>query len=114
MSKELLGNLELNRIYQLNVLDGLKLLPDNSVDLVVCDPPYGIDFNSNYRKNSTLKTTKGIANDKDNTLFLEEVIDELNRVLKDNSHIYWFTRWDKVSEQKPLLDKHFKVKNSLI
>lgn len=114
MSKELLGSLELNRIYQLDVLDGLKLIPNNSVDLVICDPPYGIDFNSNRRKNSTLKTTKGIANDKDNTLFLEEVIDELNRVLKDNSHIYWFTRWDKVSEQKPLLDKHFKVKNSLI
>ena len=38
--KELLGSLELNRIYQLDVLEGLKLIPDESIDLVVTDPPY--------------------------------------------------------------------------
>ena len=114
MCKELLGSLELNRVYHLDCLEGMKLIPDKSIDLVVCDPPYGIDFNSNYRKSSNLKTTKGIVNDKDNKHFLEIVVDELNRVLKDNSHLYWFTRWDKVAEQKPLLDKHFNVKNSLI
>lgn len=40
MSKELLGSLELNRIYQFNCLDGLKLLPDNSIDTCVTSPPY--------------------------------------------------------------------------
>jgi DNA modification methylase len=81
----------------------------------VADPPYGINFNSNHRKSSYLKTTNGIANDGiHNEEFLSDVVDELNRVLKPNSHVYWFTRWDKVQSQQPLLERYFKVKNSLI
>lgn len=38
--KEILGSLEVNRIYQFNVLEGLKLLPDNCIDLIVTSPPY--------------------------------------------------------------------------
>lgn len=33
--------LEINTIYNENCLDGLKLLPDKSVDLILTDPPYG-------------------------------------------------------------------------
>lgn len=40
MSKEILGSLELNRIYQMDCSDGLKLIPDSSVDLIIADPPY--------------------------------------------------------------------------
>lgn len=53
--KELLGSLELNRIYQLDVLEGLKLIPDESVDLVVCDPPYGINYSSNWSKDDNYR-----------------------------------------------------------
>lgn len=40
MAKELIGSLELNRIYQMDCIDGMNLLPDNSIDLVVTSPPY--------------------------------------------------------------------------
>jgi len=36
--------LELNRIYNMNNLDGLKLLEDNSIDSIVTDPPYELGF----------------------------------------------------------------------
>ena len=39
--KELLGSLELNRIYQMDCLDGMKLIPDKSIDMILCDLPYG-------------------------------------------------------------------------
>lgn len=42
MTKELLGELELNRIYQMDCLEGMRLLPDDSVDLIVTSPPYNI------------------------------------------------------------------------
>jgi site-specific DNA-methyltransferase (adenine-specific) len=110
-----IGSVKLNRIYQRDCIEGLRMLPDKSVDLAIVDPPYGIDFNSRHRQKSELKTVKGIANDgKDNTDFLADVIAELDRVLKDGSHIYWFTRWDRVPLQQPLLERYFKVKNSLI
>lgn len=42
MGKELLGSLELNRIYQMDCLEGMKLIPDKSIDMILCDLPYGI------------------------------------------------------------------------
>lgn len=41
MGKELLGSLELNRAYQMDCLEGMKLLPDKSIDMILCDLPYG-------------------------------------------------------------------------
>lgn len=34
--------LELDYIYNMDCLSGMRLLPSNSVDMVLCDPPYGI------------------------------------------------------------------------
>jgi len=36
--------LELNKIHNMDCLEGLKQLDDNSVDLIVTDPPYGYSF----------------------------------------------------------------------
>lgn len=90
--------IELNTIYNEDCLNGLKKIDDKSINLVVTDPPYGINFNSNHRVKSNLKSVNGILNDKDNKEFLHSVAKELHRVLKDNSHLYFFTRWDKVDE----------------
>lgn len=41
MGKELLGSLQLNRAYQMDCLEGMKLIPDKSIDMILCDLPYG-------------------------------------------------------------------------
>jgi len=33
--------LELNRIYNMDCLEGMKLIPDKSIDMILCDLPYG-------------------------------------------------------------------------
>jgi DNA modification methylase len=105
----------MNEIIHGDCIEILRGMSDESVDLIIADPPYGIDFNSNYRKHSVLKGVEGILNDgKDNTEFLAEVLSEINRVLKPNSHVYWFTRWDRVHLQQPILERHFKVKNAIV
>jgi DNA modification methylase len=119
MAKKLLGEIELNRIYQRDCIEGLRLIPENSIDLVIADPPYGIDYNSNWSKDAgyrrKVKTVDGIKNDgNDNNDFLAEVLSEIDRVLKPNSHVYWFTRWDRIALQQPLLESHFKLKNALV
>lgn len=45
MSKELLGSLEINRVYQMDCLKGMRLLPDRSIDMILCDLPYGTTRN---------------------------------------------------------------------
>lgn len=37
--------LEYNKIYNMDCIEGIKLLEDNSIDLVVIDPPYKLDLN---------------------------------------------------------------------
>lgn len=111
--------IKINEIMHGDCIELLREIPDESVDLVLTDPPYGIAFFSNmsndaeYRDN--LKSVDGIYNDgNDNTAFLAEVIHELARVLKNDSHIYWFTRWDRIQYQQPILEKYFSVKNAIV
>lgn len=49
MSK-LLNGLQINRIYQRDCIEGMKMLPDNSIDLVIADPPYNLG-NNQYERN---------------------------------------------------------------
>jgi len=110
---------KVNRILHGDCIDLLRGLPDDSVDLVLTDPPYGIDYNSNWSKDAnyrkTVKSVEGIRNDgSNNTDFLAEVVSELNRVLKNDRHFYWFTRWDRVHLQLPILENYFTLKNAII
>ena len=92
----------------------LKQLPNDSIALAVEDAPYGIDFKLGWRKNK-IPTSNGIANDKNNLTMLDQHIAQVSRVLKPNSHLYWFTRWDKLGEHAKLLQSHgLSVKNALI
>ena len=36
--------MEINKIYQGDCLESLKTFPDNSIDAIVTDPPYGLSF----------------------------------------------------------------------
>lgn len=86
-----------------------------TVQCVIVDPPYGINHHSNRRKDKTDMTTrKGILNDVNNTELLQQAIDLSYQCLEDNAHIYWFTRWDKLEEQIPMLKKYYNIKNVLI
>lgn len=42
--------LEINKIYNMDCLSGLKLIPSNSVDLIVTSPPYNIDIDYDIYK----------------------------------------------------------------
>ena len=88
-------------------LELMKNIPDGSVDLVLTDPPYGIDFQSNFRKNKFNKI------DNDNTVNAE-FLDECKRVLKDTGAIYCFTRWDVYPNWVEQISKRFKVKNCIV
>lgn len=81
MTKELLGELELNRIYQCDCIEGMRLLPDDSVDLIVIDPPYNIGKDKRWDKWRSVD---------DYVAWMTEVFRECERVLKPNGAFYWF------------------------
>ena len=73
--------IELNKIYNEDCLEGMKRIPDKSVDMILCDLPYG--------------TTR---NKWDSIIPLEPLWDQYERVIKDNGAIVLTaqTPFDKV------------------
>lgn len=99
----------LNKVTCGDCLPILKSLPDKSIDLVLTDPPYGMSFQSNYRQVQHDK----IEND-DNLDWLPSLVEESYRVLKDDSHAYFFCSFHNVDVFKQEFQKLFNLKNILI
>lgn len=112
MGKELLGSLELNRIYQRDCIEGLKLIPDESIDLVITDPPYLMNYRSNRR--TKLEKFDYIENDKDSHSLISDFIKECYRVLKNDTAIYMFCSWHHIDFFKQEFENHFKLKNIVV
>ena len=73
--------LELNRIYNQDCLEGMKYIDDKSIDMILCDLPYGT---------TTCKW--------DTIIPFDKLWNQYNRVIKDNGAILLFaqTPFDKV------------------
>jgi site-specific DNA-methyltransferase (adenine-specific) len=81
MNKQLLGELEINRIYQRDCIDGMRMIPYKSVDLIIADPPYN----------------KGVATwdrftDEEYCKFIAECTSEFTRVMKPSSSLFIYNQ----------------------
>src|SRR5690606_19665197 len=93
-----------NEVTCIDWQDGIKQVLDNCIDLVVTDPPYGMSYQSNMRK----EKHKKIVGD-DNLDWLESWVVELKRVCKPEAHLYIFCSWHKVDEFKQAIQNHFNI-----
>lgn len=101
----------LNQIICGDCLEVMKDIPDKSVDLVLTDPPYGIDYQSARRIDRTQWKPK-IANDK--KPFVAWLGDSY-RVLKETGSLLCFCRWDVQEEFKQAIEKSgFEIKSQII
>lgn len=86
--------LELNKIYNMDCLEGMKNIPDKSIDLVVTDPPYKTTARGNAGNTGGMLRKKIYMDGKvfkHNDIKPQEYIPELYRILKDGSHCYIMT-----------------------
>lgn len=77
--------MEKNIIYNEDCVDTMRRMPDESIDCIITDPPYGMQYQSNRR---SIKHRK-IELDEDLSWF-DKFSKEAFRVLKENTHIYIF------------------------
>jgi len=91
--------------YGTDALDGLKSLEDNSVDCVVTDPPYGVDYTS-QRDTERPQFPDG---EEDTAALLDDVFDEIGRVCKANAHVYIFFSISKYELIKSIAERHFEL-----
>lgn len=100
-----------DRNYSLNqgdAVDWLRSLPDGSVDLVVTDPPYeSLEKHRSVGTTTRLKHSKSSSNDWfeifPNARF-EELLKEVYRVLRQNSHFYLFCDAETMFVVKPIAE----------
>ena len=105
--------MELNKIYNEDCLEGMKRIPDGSVNLIVTDPPYLINYKTGHRKDKTHRFNDVILND-DNEQLITDYVKECYRILKEDSAMYLFCSSHKVDFFKRELEKEFSIKNMII
>ena len=105
--------MELNRIYNEDCLEGMKHIPDGSVDLIVTDPPYLMNYKTGRRKDKAHRFNDVILND-DNEQLIADYVKECYRILKEDSAMYLFCSSHKVDFFKRELEKEFSIKNMII
>lgn len=121
-----LGELEINKVYCMDCLEGLKKIPDRSVDLIVTDPPYFIE---NLKKDLRAQT---IRRSSQNSIFHAEwdssfqdletykefiikILDEFKRVLKEKGQVYMFFSYHHYHWARILIEeKNFRFYKPLI
>ena len=72
--------MEIDKIYNMDCLEGMKQIADSSIDLIVTSPPYnaGVDYGECYNDNKPLHEYLG---------FLRQVFTECFRVIKKGGRV---------------------------
>lgn len=93
-------------------LEAMKQMPDGCVDLVLTDPPYGVAYKTNRRKQDWHRFCAEIINDRD-MWWVEPCCEELERLMKSDTALYWFSNHDAIDMVKPIIAKRFSYKNTI-
>ena len=84
-------------LWQGDCFDLIKDIPDSSIDCIICDPPYNIDY-CNW----------------DNDFDINLILKECQRVLKPNGNIVIFQGYSNVSLTKEIMDNLFIFQDWII
>ena len=108
--------MELNKIYNMDAIEGLKQLDDNSIDAIVSDPPYQLNSITRGREDQTedgaygrevpfsrVQAKKGFMNKEWDVLPSVEILKECLRVLKDGAFSLWLMTSRQDSQMEFLL-----------
>jgi len=90
-----LGPFSKNSIIHGDAFNVITKLPAACIDLVVIDPPYGIDYITGHRKYPSDVAVPIVGDDPSFWEKWPMFVQELARVMKDDSGAFIFTRWDQ-------------------
>lgn len=102
--------LDIDVIYNQDCMEGMKNIPDKSIDMIVTDPPYGISYQSSNRVKT--KQFNVLRND-DNDMRLA-AYGKFYRVLKQDAVAIVFASWKNMAKDYTELTKYFSVKNCIV
>ncbi|NMJ86617.1 MAG: site-specific DNA-methyltransferase [Thaumarchaeota archaeon] len=101
--------IEFNKIYNRNCIEGMKLIPVNTIDLVITDPPFAIEFKakkSNYNRMAS-RVLEGY-NEIPKERYYEFTVNwmkECFRSLKESGSMYVFSGWNNLKDILNAIDE---------
>ncbi len=101
-------------IYHGDNLEGLKLIPSNSVDLIYLDPPFfsGRNYSKGFlEEGNKQEFSDNWENLKDYLSFIKNRVEELHRVIKEDGALYFHCDWHASHYIKIILDNIFGYEN---
>lgn len=103
-------------IKQGDCLEILHNLENGCIDIVLTDPPYGINYISNRSIYDNSITKRGLLNDNKEYAFdlLEETCKILKEKTAENAHLYFFCSWNVFSTFENIISKYFDIKTPII
>lgn len=85
--------LEVNKIYNMDCLEGMKMMEDDSVDIVLSSPPYNTARNGNERVIENYERRYDVYMEKRSNQEYQEwmikIFEQFNRLLKENGCVLW-------------------------
>ena len=96
-------------VYHMDCMELLSKIPNEHVSMILTDPPYGISYQNHFtnQKHPFIIGDDGI----NYSLFARECY----RVLQNNAHAYFFTRFDCYPYHYECLEKAgFTIKNCMV
>ena len=112
--------MRLNYIDNIDCLEGLKEIPDKSVDLIVTDQPYFLSMgHAGFKDNTKTKSDMMASNRAFGDLaiakpFYSQLFKEYRRVLKDGGHFFFFTDWRGYAFYFPIINAELPVRNLIV
>jgi len=99
--------------------DCLDKLQDESVSLVLTDPPYGMDYQSDYRldrdKERKHETIEGDSSTEDAVQGITDCLTSLHSKMKSDAHLFCFCHWSNEGDiRKAVESAGYKIRGSLI
>ena len=100
--------IETNQIYNQDCIKAMSLVPENTVDLVITDPPFAINFKAkkaNYNRTAS-RVLSGYNEIKaeDYYDFTHAWMSQVFRILKDSGSMYVFSGWNNLKDILCALD----------
>jgi len=102
-------NIEPNNIYNMDCNQGMRSMNKKSIDLIITDPPFAIDFKAK-RNNYNRTDSRVLEGYKEITAkkyfpFTFEWMEGCHRILKDSGSMYVFSGWNNLKDILMALDE---------
>ncbi|HXG74334.1 MAG TPA: site-specific DNA-methyltransferase [Candidatus Nitrosotenuis sp.] len=103
-----MNKISLDQIYNMDCVDGMKLIPAKKIDLIVTDPPFAINFKAtkqNYNRTAS-RVMQGYNEIKQENYYSFTInwMNQAYRILKDSGSMYVFSGWNNLKDILNALD----------